>query len=254
MNELAVIERARFTELESVVERGMQTFVEVGQALMEIRDERLYRETHGTFVAYCRERWGFTDRRGRQLMAAAEVGTVVPVSNEAQARELVPLLSDETAVVEVWRELKAEHGDKVTAEKVRTAVRQRIEYGEIGTTWPGSSCARRLRERLRKGQAADGTPLDRSEERDRHIWRAIYYSIKASEADYTAATLTWEAGQLLLAAPERTEEFRADVRGAAKDAVRIARRFPSRMSLQLAIDALEEDPGFVSWQMLARWA
>ena len=45
------------TECEAVIERGLRTFVEVGEALLRIRDERLYRETHGTFEDYCRERW-----------------------------------------------------------------------------------------------------------------------------------------------------------------------------------------------------
>ncbi len=48
---------------------------------------------YSRFEDYCRERWGWTDRRARQLMSAAETvkaletGTIVP-TNEAQAREL----------------------------------------------------------------------------------------------------------------------------------------------------------------------
>jgi hypothetical protein len=33
-----------------------------GTALLEVRDRRLYRETHATFEDYCRERWRFSDR------------------------------------------------------------------------------------------------------------------------------------------------------------------------------------------------
>jgi hypothetical protein len=49
--------------------------------------------------------------------------------NERQARELVPVLrqEDEDAVVEVYAELKAEFGEKLTAEKVRTAVAKRLK-------------------------------------------------------------------------------------------------------------------------------
>ncbi|HEX6762895.1 MAG TPA: hypothetical protein VF094_08855 [Gaiellaceae bacterium] len=46
-------ESARLAELEHVVEQGLQTFVEVGLALAEIRDGRLYRATHSTFAEYC---------------------------------------------------------------------------------------------------------------------------------------------------------------------------------------------------------
>ena len=40
---LTVQEETRKAQLEATIERGMQTFVEVGLALMEIRDGRLYR-------------------------------------------------------------------------------------------------------------------------------------------------------------------------------------------------------------------
>lgn len=63
----------RLIELEVTIERGLGTFVEVGNALLEIRDSRLYRDSHGTFEDYCRERWGMVASRARQLIAAAEV-------------------------------------------------------------------------------------------------------------------------------------------------------------------------------------
>jgi hypothetical protein len=115
-------ERRRLADLEAKIEHGLRVFVETGQALRAIRDERLYRETHRTFEDYCRERWGFGDRRARYLMVAAEVGTMVPVSNERQARELVPLLDEGYDVIAAWAELKRRHGDKLTAEKIRRAV------------------------------------------------------------------------------------------------------------------------------------
>lgn len=40
---LTTTETERLTDLETTIERGLKTFVEVGQALMEIRDGRLYR-------------------------------------------------------------------------------------------------------------------------------------------------------------------------------------------------------------------
>jgi hypothetical protein len=70
----------RLAELELIVERGRDTFLEVGRALLEIRDARLYRESHPTFEAYCRDRWGFTASRARQMIAA--VRTVTDVTAE----------------------------------------------------------------------------------------------------------------------------------------------------------------------------
>jgi hypothetical protein len=114
--------------LEAVVERGLQTFVAVGNALREIRDLRLYRESHGSFEDYCRERWQFSRQRAGQLIEAAAVSTMVDVPNERQARELAPLLRDDEAeVVDAWRELRDEYGaENVTAKKIRGIVRRRL--------------------------------------------------------------------------------------------------------------------------------
>ena len=97
---LPSIERDRLAELEQTIERGLQTFVEVGQALAEIRDGRLYRATHDTFESYLSGRWNISRSRGYRLIdASAVVDALSPFgdipANEAQARELVPLLRDE---------------------------------------------------------------------------------------------------------------------------------------------------------------
>lgn len=75
-------------ELEQVIERGRQTFREVGGALTVIRDARLYLQTHPTFETYCRDRWGMSRPRAYQLIAAASVSTAVDIQNEHQARRL----------------------------------------------------------------------------------------------------------------------------------------------------------------------
>jgi hypothetical protein len=63
-------ERSRLSALEATVERGLTTWWEVGLALVEIRDARLYRATHSTFESYCRERWGFSRQRAHQHIVA----------------------------------------------------------------------------------------------------------------------------------------------------------------------------------------
>ncbi|KKK82930.1 hypothetical protein LCGC14_2798480, partial [marine sediment metagenome] len=118
---------ASLSELEAVIERGLETFVEVGLALLAIRDGEKYHETYATFEDYCRQRWGWSRDYGYKLIRSAEVVNVLGVDNclqtESQARELVPLLrKDEQAVVEVWRELKEEYGDDITAERIRRLV------------------------------------------------------------------------------------------------------------------------------------
>lgn len=127
-DEAIAVDSARLHECEAVIERGLTTFVEVGQALLEIRESRLYRETHDTFEDYCRDRWGWSRQRAHQMIEASAMSTIVDIapSNEAQARELARLKYDPDAVREVWSEVKAEHGDKVTASDVREAVDRKL--------------------------------------------------------------------------------------------------------------------------------
>jgi hypothetical protein len=94
--ELLPAERDRLRACESVIEGGLRTFTEVGAALLEVRDTRFYRESHGAFEEYCRERWGFARHYANRLIGAAEVvGNLVPIgtipATESQARPLARL-------------------------------------------------------------------------------------------------------------------------------------------------------------------
>lgn len=95
---LNLMDRAAFAAAEAVIERGQYTFIEVGHALLTIRDGRGYR--HGgfaTFEAYLHERWGWSRTHGYNVIAAAEVVTnVLPVRHSglptlSQALALAPL-------------------------------------------------------------------------------------------------------------------------------------------------------------------
>jgi hypothetical protein len=113
--------RAGLTECEAVIDRGLEAFVEVGGALLRIRDERLYRESHGTFEDYCRERWGLSRSRTSQLMDAANVSTIVDIPSEGVARELAPLRDYPEQLRAKWREAVEKHG-RPTANQVREVV------------------------------------------------------------------------------------------------------------------------------------
>lgn len=96
----------RLADAESKIERGLSTFWEVGNALMQIRDERLYRADFPTFEDYCQQRWSMTRRRANQLVEAAQMGTMVPIENERQARALAPVKEDPAEVREIYAEAK----------------------------------------------------------------------------------------------------------------------------------------------------
>lgn len=97
----------RLAELEAIVEKGLTTFIEVGNALAEIRDSRLYRQTHKTFEDYCRERWNMVASRARQLIGAAQIAsnlesvTTVTPTHESQVRPLAKLEPDQQR--EAWK-------------------------------------------------------------------------------------------------------------------------------------------------------
>jgi hypothetical protein len=58
----------------AVIERGMQTFVEVGRALNQIREGKLYREQgHGTFEEYCQIRWGMKRSQAYNYISACDL-------------------------------------------------------------------------------------------------------------------------------------------------------------------------------------
>lgn len=119
-------EQTRLRVEEAVVERGLHTFVQVGKALAAIRDERLYRQAHGTFEAYCEARWGLSRSRAYQLIDSAVITTTVSTivdtplpANEGQARELTGL--DPETAAEVMREAGRVTAGKPTAEAIREA-------------------------------------------------------------------------------------------------------------------------------------
>lgn len=108
---------------EKIIAAGLATFVEVGNSLAAIRSGKLYRQTHSTFEAYCKDRWGMGDRHARNVINAAEVGTMVPVENERQARELGGLEPDQAR--EVYARAVENSTGNPTAKSIRKA-RQEI--------------------------------------------------------------------------------------------------------------------------------
>lgn len=100
-------ESRRLKECEKVIQRGRDTFLEVGGALGEIRESRLYRIEFATFEDYCRERWNISKSHANRLIdSAAVVSNLTPIgvipTTESQARELVSLEPDvQRAVWEV---------------------------------------------------------------------------------------------------------------------------------------------------------
>lgn len=126
---LSVDEHRAFADAEAVIGRGLGTFLEVGRALMAIREGRLYRSTHPTFETYCRDRWDMSRSLGYRFIDAAETVAVLPTSAplptaESQVRPLSVLPLGERP--RTWAEAVKDAGGKVpTARAVREVVNRR---------------------------------------------------------------------------------------------------------------------------------
>jgi hypothetical protein len=99
---LSTKELSELDKCEGVLERGLATFFEVGNALLSIRENRLYRGAHRSFEDYCRERWNIGRSYACRVMGAAERVNQLPEnsglprpSNEFQVRPFLKLSAEE---------------------------------------------------------------------------------------------------------------------------------------------------------------
>jgi len=121
-------ESVRLCELERVIQKGKDTFVEVGNALSEIRDSRIYRATFKTFEEYCQKRWDMGRDYAERLISSASVVSNLPTdggkpTSEWQARPLTKIPAEKQP--EAWakaQELAKEDGKKISVRHVEAAV------------------------------------------------------------------------------------------------------------------------------------
>ena len=142
---LETLERADVVEMtqaelesaERVIAGGLRTFVDVGNALLSIRERKGFRlQGFHAFDDYCRERWGMARRTADQFIAAAGVvenlsaiALTLPAT-ESQARPLASLPPEQQR--EVWAmAVETAPDGKVTAAHVERVVD--LVTGEIKT-------------------------------------------------------------------------------------------------------------------------
>lgn len=129
MTALTPRESEDLRQLEARIGSGLGSFVQVGLALLEVRDRKLYRDTYPTFETYLSARWGLGRSRAYQLMGAAGVAvglasahTTVDVEpqRESQLRPLVGLTPEQQ--VGAWAEATA-GGKQPSGQDVQEAAR-----------------------------------------------------------------------------------------------------------------------------------
>jgi hypothetical protein len=122
---------------EKIIEAGRKTFLEVGGALIDIHDYRsgLLYKRHGSFDAYCKQRWDLGRAHAYRLMEAAEIyagmsprgditeGKTIMPTTEKQLRPLKKL--PPKLRLEAWKNAVTAAGPKpVAARHVETEVRK----------------------------------------------------------------------------------------------------------------------------------
>lgn len=128
---LTSVEVSSLSKHERTIERGMATFVEVGTALAAIRDAKLYRDSHKTFEAYCKDRWGWDRQRAYQMISAADAATDVKhvlqkPENPRQAAALAQ--APKELREEIWEQvIETAPNGKVTAKHVEETVATFLE-------------------------------------------------------------------------------------------------------------------------------
>ncbi len=126
---LSDAERRRLADLEREVR---ESFYRAGLALREIRDSRLYRETHRTFEDYCLEALGYKRAYSYELLEAATTfdniqkclrpADILPTS-AYQIRPLKKLKDDPEKQADAWmRAVEKSEGRQPTYEAVKEVV------------------------------------------------------------------------------------------------------------------------------------
>lgn len=122
---LTTVETGEFERHKATIRAGQQTFVEVGLAYLAIREQRLYRATHGTFEEFCRTEFALCKREVNRTIEAAEVvkrlGPIGPtVEKKAQVRPLTKLPASEQPAA--WQAAVERSGGAAPTAKVVAAV------------------------------------------------------------------------------------------------------------------------------------
>jgi len=129
-----IMEQDRLTHLENLIARNQCHFHEIGKALKEIRDSRLYKlNLFDSFEAYAKARWDIGRAHAYRLIESYKVisnlspiGDILP-GNESQVRPLAPL--DPMEQRKIWKAFL-----KTAMEITAPNIKQFIDSAKTGDT------------------------------------------------------------------------------------------------------------------------
>jgi hypothetical protein len=138
MEILNIDESHELERCEVVIKQGLNTFIEVGEALFLIRDKRLYRREFKTFEDYCQQKWSMPRQHVNRMISGYKIvnhlepmGSILPES-ERQVRPLVGLEKD--VQIAVWNDVVHESiidNKKITAKMVEHKAEEYKEINKI---------------------------------------------------------------------------------------------------------------------------
>lgn len=217
MSDLLPVESDALQNAEKTIERGLSTFIDVGQALAEIRDQRLYRADYGTFEDYCADRWQMSRPRAYQLIDAAEVAESLstkvdksPELNERQARALKPVIKEHGVerAAEIAHELHQE--GRLTASNIKQAASPVAEVTERTT----NSTAVKQLVNTETGEVLDD-PRDAVDEflnSDDEAMRSIFRKDWAAALHKACGTFKWTPEQIAeLGGDDAVDEYQRQI-------------------------------------------
>lgn len=116
MTELSIVENRRYEEL---LELAKQSYDQLGAALSEIRDKRLYRQHYGTFEAFVRAEFDKSREWAYKLIAVEKAVRELPrdaprPKSARAARKLLPKRSKPTIDIEAEAKIITDEPRKVT--------------------------------------------------------------------------------------------------------------------------------------------
>lgn len=137
-HKLTPAELDNLSQLEAIAQHGLDAYVEVGDALAEIRDRRLYRDSHRSFESYVRDRWGVNIPNGDPLSEPdipADAGATP--TGERQPRMALRSKPCEALANACEETLSALDGDERVDIEIRLAVREKGDPGAVADehTW-----------------------------------------------------------------------------------------------------------------------
>ncbi|MBC1223305.1 hypothetical protein GNF10_29255 [Nostoc sp. UCD121] len=185
IRELTPEEQNERLNLERRVERA---FLEAGQALMELRDRRLYRSTHRTFEEYCRERFGYSRDAAYLKISATAVyenlqkflptnGQQIPMpTNERQLRFLAKAELEPAVQANVWQQAVEQAGNKLPSGRIVKDVVDRIRESP------------KIPNPYHIGEICILLPKDNPDLRG----KAGYWGVVTHVGDYSCTVQTWD--------------------------------------------------------------